>query len=80
MGLYDMLRKVWGCAGTSRPRLGPAPVTDPLGPASGECRVTKSGRDVSGAAELKPTRRIEGGPVGRKRERWFPAGPHGALS
>jgi formylglycine-generating enzyme required for sulfatase activity len=64
-GLHDMLGNVWEMCWDVQAELGPAAAVDPLGADSGAYRVTKGASYVNGRAELTPTRRIDGGPVGR---------------
>jgi len=64
-GLYDMLGNVWEMCWDVEAELGAAPARDPVGPPDGHDRVTKGGSYMNGAAELTPSRRIEGGPDGR---------------
>lgn len=70
-GLHDMLGNVWEMCWDMQDEdkldseRQATPVTDPTGPASGPDRATKGGSYVNGPTELKPTRRIVGGPFGR---------------
>jgi len=64
-GLHDMLGNVWEMCWDVQAELGAAAARDPVGPAEGPYRVTKGGSVMTGLPEMTPTRRIEGGPVGR---------------